>query len=151
MWSTTTLSASTSLRTCACSRLLVRTLATAAPSSSSAESTAHASTSTSTPPTPSASAPEPPTHFRITQRRSAIALPARYKATLVALGLHRRLQTVYHPYSADIAGKILRVKELVQVENVPASAVRTKTEQRRERRPPRGYAVVGSRMRDADL
>ncbi|KIJ50925.1 hypothetical protein M422DRAFT_102546, partial [Sphaerobolus stellatus SS14] len=84
------------------------------------------------------------THYRITLLRSAIALPKRYKATLEALGIHRRLQTVYHSHSQDIAGKILMVKELVRVENVPASAVRTKTEQRWERRPSPGFQVVGT-------
>jgi large subunit ribosomal protein L30 len=53
------------------------------------------------------------------------------------------MQTVFFPHSPVVAGKILKVKELVEVENVPASAVRTKEEMRRERRPPRGYVVVG--------
>lgn len=86
----------------------------------------------------------PKTHYKITLLRSAIALPKRYKDTLVALGIHRRLQTVFHPHRPDIAGKILRVKELVLVENVPASAVRTKTEQRWERRPDPGFEAIGS-------
>ncbi|KAH9930121.1 uncharacterized protein B0H18DRAFT_995283 [Fomitopsis serialis] len=94
---------------------------------------------------------EPNTHFRITLRRSAISLRANVKATLVALGIHRRMQTVYHTHSPDIAGKILRVKELVQVENVPASAVRTKTEQRQERKPTRGYQKVATRIGETDL
>ncbi|KZT06145.1 uncharacterized protein LAESUDRAFT_737153 [Laetiporus sulphureus 93-53] len=107
---------------------------------------------TATPPAhPEPAQPEPNTHFRITLRRSAIGLPSRIKGTLVALGLHRRMHTVYHKHCPDIAGKILAVKELVQVENVPASAVRTKTEQRRERRAPRGYSIVGSKLQDADL
>lgn len=84
------------------------------------------------------------THYKITLFRSAIALPKRYKDTLVALGIHRRMQTVFHPHTPDIAGKILRVKELIRVENVPASAVRTKTEQRWERRPDPGFEIVGS-------
>ncbi|KAH9941339.1 hypothetical protein B0H21DRAFT_753205 [Amylocystis lapponica] len=86
---------------------------------------------------------EPNTHFRITLRRSAISLPANIKGTLVALGIHRRMQTVYHLHNPETAGKILR--------NVPASAVRTKTEQRRERRATRGYAVVGSSLKALDL
>ncbi|KAI0956508.1 hypothetical protein AcV7_006893 [Taiwanofungus camphoratus] len=99
---------------------------------------------------PNASQSEPNTHFRITLRRSAISLPSNIKGTLVSLGIHRRMQTVYHPHSPETAGKILKVKELVQVDNVPASAVRTKTEQRRERRALRGYSVVGSRLHDAN-
>jgi large subunit ribosomal protein L30 len=53
---------------------------------------------------------------------------------------------VYFPHSPEVAGKILQVKELVEVENVPAELVKTKEEQRRERRPPRGYKVIGSAM-----
>ncbi|KIP10999.1 hypothetical protein PHLGIDRAFT_84123 [Phlebiopsis gigantea 11061_1 CR5-6] len=104
-----------------------------------------ASTQQPTPP-PAESPVEPLTHYRITLKRSAISLPERIKGTLESLGIHRRLQTVYHEHSQINAGKILRVKELVEVHNVPASAVRTKTEQRHERKAPRGYAVVGSRL-----
>jgi large subunit ribosomal protein L30 len=56
------------------------------------------------------------------------------------------MQTVYFPHSPVVAGKILRVKELVDVENVPLHAVRTKEEQREERRPLRGYRVVDSKL-----
>ena len=87
---------------------------------------------------------EPLTHYKITLRRSAISLPESFKATLVSLGIHRRMQTVYHPHTPECAGKVLKVKELVEVENVPASAVRTKTEQRQERKASRGYRVVRS-------
>ncbi|PSS34003.1 hypothetical protein PHLCEN_2v1907 [Hermanssonia centrifuga] len=96
-----------------------------------------------------ASSSEPLTHYRITLRRSAISLPSHIKGTLVSLGIHRRLQTVYHEHSPINAGKILRVKELVEVENVPASAVKNKTEQRRERKAVRGYKVVGSSLLSA--
>ena len=89
-------------------------------------------------------ATEPLTHYKITLRRSAISLPEPFKATLVSLGIHRRMQTVYHPHTSECAGKILKLKELVEVENVSTSAVRTKTEQRQERRASRGYRVVGS-------
>lgn len=53
---------------------------------------------------------------------------------------------MYHEHSPINAGKILRVKELVEIENVPASAIRTKTEQKHARKAVRGYAVVGSKM-----
>ena len=96
--------------------------------------------------TVAANSTEPLTHYKITLRRSAISLPESFKATLVSLGIHRRMQTVYHPHTPECAGKILKVKELVEVENVPASAVRTKTEQRQERKASRGYEVVGSTL-----
>ncbi|KAG0705797.1 hypothetical protein DFH29DRAFT_249671 [Suillus ampliporus] len=89
---------------------------------------------------------DPNTHFKITLRRSAIALGERKKETLVALGLHRRMQTVYHVHSPEAAGKILKVKELVEVENVPAKAVRSQTEQRQERKASRGYQVQGTKL-----
>ena len=125
-------SAAAPLRSCVRSSLRhhARTLATAA--------------------TPEAASSEPLTHYRITLRRSAIALPKNIKGTLEALGIHRRLQTVYHRHTPDIAGKILTVKELVTVENVPASAVRNKLEQRLDRKASRGYQVTGSKL-EADL
>ena len=88
---------------------------------------------------------EPLTHFLITLRRSAIGLPKNKKATLESLGIFRRMQTVFHPHRPEFAGKILEVKELLEVQNVPASAVRTKEEMTRERRPNKGYEIV-SRM-----
>ncbi|KAM6503833.1 hypothetical protein JOM56_000776 [Amanita muscaria] len=85
------------------------------------------------------------THFKITLRRSAISLGDRKKDTLKSLGLHRRMQTVYHRHSPDIAGKILFVKELLEVENVPEELVRTKQQQRQDRMGARGYQVVGEK------
>ena len=106
------------------------------------------STTTASEPAPStdasAATSAPLTHFRVTLRRSAIGLPKRFKATLEALGIHRRMQTVYHEHNGPAAGKILKVKELVHVENVSADQVRTKEEARRERKAPRGYTVVSS-------
>lgn len=60
------------------------------------------------------------------------------------------MQTVYHPHSPEFAGKILAVKELVRVENVPAGAVRTKEEQRRERKASKGFEVLRG-LKDAGL
>ncbi|KIK70589.1 hypothetical protein GYMLUDRAFT_32632 [Collybiopsis luxurians FD-317 M1] len=92
------------------------------------------------------SAPPPKnTHFKITLQRSAISLGDRIKGTLESLGIHRRFQTVYHPHGPEVAGKILAVKELVQVENVPEHMVRTKQQQTLDRAAKRGYQVVSSR------
>ena len=93
----------------------------------------------------SSSRTEPNTHYRITLHRSAIGLPGRVSRTLEALGLHKRMRTVFHEYSPDIAGKILQVKELVQVTTVPTSAVRSPRELREERKALRGYEVVDRR------
>ncbi|KAJ4002239.1 hypothetical protein F5050DRAFT_1718472 [Lentinula boryana] len=99
-----------------------------------------------TPPTPPSSSPPstpPTTHYKITLRRSAISLGSRIQNTLVSLGIHRRFQTVYHRHGAEVAGKILKVKELVEVENVEEGMVMTKEEMGRERKARRGYKVVG--------
>ena len=56
------------------------------------------------------------------------------------------MQTVYHAHTPEAAGMILAVKELVEVENVPASAVRTAGQQRAERKATRGFVVVGSKV-----
>jgi large subunit ribosomal protein L30 len=96
------------------------------------------------PPSPSVQSTN--THFRVTLRRSAISLGNRIQRTLAALGLRRRMQTVYHPHTPEAAGMILAVKELVEVENVPSSAVRTAGQQRAERKAPRGFTVVGSKV-----
>ncbi|EGN99362.1 hypothetical protein SERLA73DRAFT_182313 [Serpula lacrymans var. lacrymans S7.3] len=101
---------------------------------------------TATPKAKSTTKPDPSTHFKITLRRSAIALGEKKKETLVSLGIHRRMQTVYHRHCPEVAGKILKVKELVEVENVPAHMVRTQSEQRLERRPPRGYVVRTTKL-----
>lgn len=85
------------------------------------------------------------THFRVTLRRSGISLGKRVQGTLAALGLRRRMQTVFHQHTPEAAGMILSVKELVEVQNVPASAVRTAGQQRKERKASRGFVVVGSK------
>lgn len=85
-----------------------------------------------------------PTHFKITLLRSAIGLPKRYRQTLESLGIHRRGQTVFHVHNPETAGKILRVKELVQVQNVDPSEVKMKFEMRRERKAVRGYTIQKS-------
>ena len=56
------------------------------------------------------------------------------------------MQTVYHPHTPEAAGMILAVKELVEVQNVPSSAVRTAGQQRAERKAPRGFTVVRSKL-----
>jgi large subunit ribosomal protein L30 len=85
-----------------------------------------------------------PTHFKITSLRSAIGLPKRYRQTLESLGIHRRGQTVFHVHNPVTAGKILRVKELVQVQNVDTSEIKRKAEMRRERKAVRGYTIQKS-------
>ncbi|KAF4571186.1 hypothetical protein EYR36_008515 [Pleurotus pulmonarius] len=106
------------------------------------------SSATHSEPSFSTSSSPPTTHFKITLRRSAIGLGDRIKGTLVSLGIHRRHQTVYHAHGPEVAGKLLAVKELIDVENVPTELVKTKEQQTRDRRPPRGYQVVGNRRNE---
>lgn len=128
--------------------------ATAIPASTPIYSALQAGAPSTSSPSPSAAdslpASEELTHFAITLHRSAIGLPDKTARTLEALGIHRRMQTVYHRFSPDIAGKILQVKELVQVENVTASEVLTPEEARNARKAVRGYEVI-SRARPSGL
>lgn len=85
------------------------------------------------------SAPAAASYFRITLHRSAIGLPHRTHKVLTALGLHKRGKTVFHPVHPQFAGMIMKVKELVQVEEVPHKL--TAQEIRAERRPDPGFWV----------
>lgn len=78
-------------------------------------------------------------YFRITLHRSAIGLPERTRGVLAALGLRRRMQTVFHPAEPQFAGMIMKVKELVRVREVEAALGRG--EVKRERTPDRGFWV----------
>lgn len=77
--------------------------------------------------------------FRITLLRSAIGLPAKYSGVLKALGLHKRMATVYHPVSPSVAGQIFAVKELVDVTEVDRAL--SKQQMKDLRRPDPGYYV----------
>ncbi|KAK7518537.1 mitochondrial 54S ribosomal protein uL30m [Phyllosticta citriasiana] len=78
-------------------------------------------------------------YFKITLLRSAIALPSKVQGTLAALGLRKRMSTVYHPVTQSVAGKIMRVKELVDVLEVDKPL--SKAEQRALRKPDPGYFI----------
>lgn len=71
--------------------------------------------------------------------RSAIGLPRRRVDVLKALGLKKRMATVFHPVSQDVAGQIMKVKELVDVEEVEKPM--TKHEMWLSRKPDPGYYV----------
>ncbi|MCS7162605.1 MAG: 50S ribosomal protein L30 [Bacteroidia bacterium] len=59
-----------------------------------------------------------PIRVRITQVRSSIDCPQRQKATLRALGLRRRMQTVEKPVSLALLGMLRQVSHLVKIEVV---------------------------------
>jgi large subunit ribosomal protein L30 len=85
-------------------------------------------------------------YFRITLIRSAIGLPEKSTNVLKALGLRKRMATVFHPVSPSVAGQIMRVKELVAVSEVDKPM--TKNEVHEERKPNPGF-YIESRAADS--
>jgi large subunit ribosomal protein L30 len=81
----------------------------------------------------------PTTFFRITLIRSAIGLPSKSLNVLKALGLRKRMATVFHPVTPDVAGQIMKVKELVAVSEVDQAM--TKAEVHQARVPEKGFYV----------
>ncbi|KAL9001274.1 MAG: hypothetical protein Q9169_000165 [Polycauliona sp. 2 TL-2023] len=77
--------------------------------------------------------------FRITQIRSAIGLPKKTTGVLKALGLRKRMATVFHPVSPQVAGQIMAIKELVAVSEVEKAL--SKSEMKVNRRPDPGYYI----------
>lgn len=78
-------------------------------------------------------------YFRITLMRSGIGMPKKVQGVLHALGLRKRMTTVYYPVSQSVAGQIMRIKELVDVKEVDHAM--TKDEMRAARRPDKGYYI----------
>ena len=78
-------------------------------------------------------------YFRITLIRSAIGLPAKSTGVLKALGLRKRMATVFHPVCPSVAGQIMRVKELVAVSEVERPLTRQQVHE--ERVPDPGFYV----------
>lgn len=71
--------------------------------------------------------------------RSGIGLPKRTQGVLKALGLRQRMKTVFYPVTPEVAGQIMKVKELVAVSEVDKPM--TKEELKDERRPDPGYYI----------
>lgn len=71
--------------------------------------------------------------------RSGIGLSKNRIDTLVALGLRKRFRTVYKPINPQVAGLLLRVKELIRLELV--NEKETKEEMRKQRKPEKGYVI----------
>jgi len=69
--------------------------------------------------------------------RSGIGLPKRTQGVLKALGLRQRMKTVFYPVTPEVAGQIMKVKELVAVREVDRAL--TKEELKAERRPNPGF------------
>jgi large subunit ribosomal protein L30 len=84
-------------------------------------------------------------YFRITLLRSSIGLPKQASGVLKALGLRKRMKTVYHPVSQQVAGQIFAVKELLDVQEVDQKF--SPEELKELRRPDSGF-YVESRVQD---
>ena len=78
-------------------------------------------------------------YFKITLIRSAIGLPEKTQGVLAALGLRKRMRTVFHPVHPQVAGQIMKFKELVAVSEVERAL--TKREMKDIRKPDPGYYV----------
>ncbi|KAH0607770.1 uncharacterized protein H6S33_002804 [Morchella sextelata] len=77
--------------------------------------------------------------FKITLIRSGIGMTERQNGVLKALGLRKRMKTVYHPVTPQTAGMIMKVKELLAVSEVDTPL--TQKEIHEKRRPPKGFIV----------
>ena len=80
-----------------------------------------------------------PMYWKVTLMRSGIGLSKKRNDTLVALGLRKRFRTVYKQVNPQMAGLLVRVKELIRVELV--DEVKTKEEMKAERKKEKGYVV----------
>ncbi|KAF9982058.1 hypothetical protein BGZ75_006578 [Mortierella antarctica] len=89
----------------------------------------------------SEAAPAAAGHYKVTRTRSLIGVPKSTIKVLKSLGLGRKIgRPVFQPHEASAAGKILKVKELVKVENIPGPIP---AEGFQRTRATKGYKVVG--------
>jgi len=78
--------------------------------------------------------------FRVQQVRSTIGLTKKKSQILAALGLHKRMAVRYHRVSNTVAGMLMKVKEIVNVQVEPSP--QSPQQLRAARRPSRGYEVL---------
>ena len=80
--------------------------------------------------------------FKITLVRSSIGLPRKTQGVLNALGLRKRMATVFQPVNSAIVGQIMKIKELVAVSEVEKPM--TNAEMRALRQPDPGFYIEKS-------
>ena len=123
-------------------------LSSSAPLAASRPSTpapAAASTAASTSASTSATAPPAASHFLVTLLRSPLHLAASQKASAASLGLYKRLSSAIVPITAQNAGYVVQLKELVGVRAcTDADVARWGSREWRERE---GEGRQGSGMR----
>ncbi|KNE54343.1 ribosomal protein L30 [Allomyces macrogynus ATCC 38327] len=86
--------------------------------------------------------------FRVTLVRSTIGLPAKTRQYAKSLHLTKMHRPVLMPATASSAGNLLKLKELIKVENVAlprgVSPLRALYNEKQARKPFDGFRVVGS-------
>ncbi|KAJ3361642.1 hypothetical protein GGF32_007110 [Allomyces javanicus] len=86
--------------------------------------------------------------FRVTLVRSTIGLPAKTRQYAKSLHLTKLHRPVLMPATASSAGNLLKLKELIKVENVAlprgVSPQRALYNEKQARKPFDGFRVVGS-------
>lgn len=78
--------------------------------------------------------------YRIRATRSCIGMPRVIRETCEALGLNKRGKVVYKQVDPRIAGQLLKVKELINVQLVDKPL--TREQERLLRRSPPGFSVL---------
>ncbi|MGA2112468.1 MAG: 50S ribosomal protein L30 [Anaerolineales bacterium] len=71
---------------------------------------------------------QPARWLRVTLRKSAIGCSPRHRATLWALGLHRRLHAVQLADTPQVRGMVQTVSHLVEVEPASGDTAKEKRE-----------------------
>ncbi|EWC47595.1 hypothetical protein DRE_03215 [Drechslerella stenobrocha 248] len=82
--------------------------------------------------------------FKVTLIRSAIGLPEKKIGVLKALGLRKRMRTVYHDVNPATAGQLMKVKELIALSTANQKLTRRQIHEHRQ--PPTGFVVEKSRL-----
>lgn len=79
--------------------------------------------------------------YRIQLYRSFIGMPQTIRDTCKAIGLSKRGSVVYKKVSPQIAGQVVKIKELVRVNLV--ESLETQQVELQSRKSSSGYKVVG--------
>ncbi|EQC53043.1 ribosomal protein subunit YmL33 [Schizosaccharomyces japonicus yFS275] len=80
--------------------------------------------------------------FRVVQQRSCIGMPSKLRAIARSLGLGKVHSVSYPNINPGVAGKILRIKELVSVTTVEKPVSRAQEHSLRSPTP--GFTVISS-------
>ncbi|KAI9224868.1 hypothetical protein BC828DRAFT_372254 [Blastocladiella britannica] len=88
--------------------------------------------------------------YKVTLRRSTIGLPETTKVQVKRMGLTRMQKSMVMPATATNAASLLKIKELIEVENVTLpTGVRPKVALKNlhaARKPFAGFAITGNAL-----